>query len=163
MNEIIIEKPRLGDLLELRRILTQWMEKSEVEKNITRIENEILGKIEFNARYWVARESGIPVGIVGLCDPLPQVLSFAKTSRPGKFRILYVAAERQKKGIGRKLVDFLEDEARKEGYKELLVRSAEIYRGSAYGFYEKMGYEKAGTVYAGEDREKPMQVFRKEL
>jgi GNAT superfamily N-acetyltransferase len=148
---------------EIRKILAQWTDRSEVDKYVKRIQNEIAGKIEFNTRYWVARESGAPVGIVGLCDPLPQVLPFAKTNRPGKFKILYVDAEHRGKGIGKKLVDFLENEARKEGYMEVLARSAERYRDTSYGFYEKMGYKKVGTVYAAEDRSKPMQVFRKEL
>ena len=163
MTEIIIEKPTSSDLTEIRKILAQWTDKDEVLKYVTRIENEILGKIEFNTHYWVAKEAGVPVGVVGLCDPLPQVLPFAKTGRPGKFKILYVATEHQKKGIGKKLVDFLENEARKEGYTEVLARSAERYRDTAYDFYERMGYEKVGMVYAGEVRSRPMQVFRKAL
>ncbi|MGC9603140.1 MAG: GNAT family N-acetyltransferase [Minisyncoccia bacterium] len=161
--EIIIDKPKLGDLGEIRKILAQWTDNPEVEKYVKRIQDEITRKIEFNTHYWVARYSGMPVGIVGLCDPLPQVLPFAKTSRPGKFKILYVDGAYRGKGIGKKLVDFLENEARKEGYAEVLARSAERYRDTSYGFYEKMGYKNVGTVYAGEDRSKPMRVFRKEL
>jgi GNAT superfamily N-acetyltransferase len=161
--KIIIDKPNLGDLGEIKGILAQWTDKSEVDKYIKRIKNEIAGKIEFNTHYWVARDSGVPVGIVGLCDPLPQVLPFAKTRHPGKFKILYIDGAYRGRGIGRKLVDFLESEAKKEGYTEVLARSAEKYRDTSYGFYEKMGYKEAGTVHAGEDPSKPMRVFRKEL
>jgi GNAT superfamily N-acetyltransferase len=163
MNEIIIEKPKTDDLPGVKAVLAQWTESSEVDKYVKRIEDEITGKVEFNTRYWAAKESSLVIGVTGLCDPLPKVLPFAKTDRPGELKILYVAGEHQGKGVGRKIVDFLENEARKEGYKELFARSAAVYRGSAYGFYEKMGYEKVGTVHAGEDITRPMQVFRKSL
>jgi GNAT superfamily N-acetyltransferase len=163
MENITVEKPKPSDLTKIRRILAQWTDETEVDKYAKRIENEIAGKVEFNAHYWLAKESGVPMGISGLSDPLPKIVSMARTDRPGELRILYVDAKRNGRGIGKKLVEFLEGEARKEGYTEIMARSAERYRDTAYDFYEKMGYNKVGTVYAGENRSKPMQVFRKEL
>lgn len=163
MNEIIIKKPISDNLEEIRAILAQWTSREEVDKYIKRIRNEIDGKIEFNGQYWVALENGVTVGIVGLSDLLPQLLTFTKTKHPGKYKILYVDSKHRGKSIGEKLVTFIEQEAKRQGYTEFLVRSAEQYRDTAYGFYKKMGYQEVGTVYAGEDRSKPMQVFRKFL
>ena len=159
---INIEKPKISDLEQIRNIFSQWTEIEEVEKYLSRISNEINGQTEFNMQFWVACENKIAVGVVGLSDPLPKVLPFAKTEKPGEIKILYVDTKKQGKGIGRFLVDFIEEEAIAQGYSELLIRSAEKYRETAYRFYEKMDYVKVGVV-DGEDSSKKMQVFGKVL
>ena len=47
----IIVKPETKDLEQIKEILSQWTEIEEVEKYITRISNEIDGKIEFNMQF----------------------------------------------------------------------------------------------------------------
>ncbi len=113
-------------------------------------------------RFWVAEENNEILDIIGLADPLPKVLSFAQTLYPGEIKILYVDSNRIKAGIGRALVTFIESEAVKQNYKELLLRSALRYKDTAWGFYQKMGYETVGML-KGEDGGEEMQVFRKEL
>ncbi|MDD3939668.1 MAG: hypothetical protein PHF49_03405 [Patescibacteria group bacterium] len=46
------------------------------------------------------------------------------------------------KVVGRKMVNFLEHEAKNQNYQELFIRSAQRYQETAYGFYEKMKYIK---------------------
>lgn len=157
----IIVKPETKDLEQIKEILSQWTEIDEVEKYITRISNEIDGKTKFNMQFWVAKGK-IVVGVVGLCNPSPNILSFAKTSNPGEIKILYVDTETQGKGIGKSLVEYIEEQAFRQEYSELLVKSAERYRSTAYGFYEKLGYLKTGIVESGEGS-KRMQVFGKVL
>ncbi|HIH10664.1 TPA: GNAT family N-acetyltransferase [Candidatus Woesearchaeota archaeon] len=157
-----ITKPVTKNIEQIKEILSQWTEVEEVEKYITRISNEIDGKTEFNMQFWIAKEDETVVGVVGLCNPLPKILSFAKTSNPGEIKILYLDTQMQGKGIGKLLVGYVEKEADKQGYSELLVRSAERYRDTAYGFYEKLGYLKTGIVEGGEEFKK-MQVFGKVL
>jgi GNAT superfamily N-acetyltransferase len=158
----MITKPRPNDLPVIEKILSQWTETKEKVKYVNRIEQAIGGKTEYGMRFWVAREGNLCVGVAGLSDPLPKVLSLAKTDKPGEIKILYVDKDSQGKGAGRALIEYLEKSARESGYKELLVRSAERYRETAYGFYEKVGYEKAGKVPGGEEG-KEMQVFGKVL
>lgn len=139
-----------------------WVEKEEVEKYIERIRNEIKGKIEFNLHFWVAKESGNVVGITGLCDPLPKILEFAKTEKPGELKILYLDPKSRGKGFGKELLRFIENEAKNQSYKEILIRSAERFRDTAYGFYGKMGYSKVGVV-ANESGNEQMQLFEKKI
>jgi len=157
-----ISKPKLLDLDQIRKILLQWTEKIEVEKYVERIGKEVQGETEFNMHFWVAKEEDYVLGVVGLSDPLPKVIPLAKTQNPGEVKILYVDTAAQGRGVGKSLVEYVEKEAENVGYSELLVRSANRYKDSAYGFYEKMGYEKVGLVEGG-DELKMMQVFGKVL
>ena len=95
-----------------------------------RISREINGQTEFNMQFWVAKENHTVLGIIGLADPIPKVLPLAKTQKPGELKILYVDNERI-------LVQFIEPEAAKQGYQELLIRSTERYKDTAYVFYKK--------------------------
>jgi GNAT superfamily N-acetyltransferase len=159
---ISIDKPQTVDMVDVKNILSRWVEKEEAEKYIGRIKNEIAGLIEFNLHFWVAREDGVVVGISGLCDPLPKILGFSETDKPGELKILYLDPRFRGKGIGKILLKFIEDKAKREGYKEILVRSAERFKDTAYAFYEKMGYIKVGTVSSDTNSEQ-MQVFLKRL
>ena len=62
----------------------------------------------------------------------------------GKDRIanLFILKEYHKKGIGKKLVELLEKESKKQNSKEIKVRSS-IY---ATSFYQKMGYKKTTGI-----------------
>ena len=159
---MVIKKPKEEDLDKIVAILSQWTKKAEVDKYLRRISNEIDGKTEFNQQFWVAKQNNQVLGVGGLADPLPKVLPLSKTKSPGEIKILYIDQRSQGQGVGRKLVTFLEEEAQNQGYTELLVRSAQKYKDTGWGFYEKIGYEKCGTVSGGEETEL-MQVFRKVL
>lgn len=160
MVEII--KPKAENLEQIKSILEQWTDREEVDKYVARISNEINGRTEFNMQFWVAVEDKNAVGIVGLSNLLPKILFFGKTSNPGEIKILYVDTKRQGKGVGKMLVNFIEHEAKKQKYSELLVRSAFRYRDTAWGFYRKMGYLAKGEIGSGENL-KTMQVFGKLL
>jgi len=160
MEKIVIEKPSTEDLGEIGEILGQWTESEEVYKYLERIKDEIAGKTEFNMCFFVARIDEKIFGIAGLADPLPKVLPFAKTENPGEIKILYVDKNSRRQGIGQALVKFIENEAKEKGYTELLIRSAAKYEETAYGFYKKMGYGKAGVLQR-EIISNKMQVFAK--
>jgi GNAT superfamily N-acetyltransferase len=156
---ITIDKPTNSDISTIKNIMYQWTEKEEVEKYLIRIDNEIKGNIEFNLHFWVARENNDVLGIIGLCDPLPKIIPFSKTKKAGEIKILYVDGQQQGKGVGKSLISFVEQEAERQGYQELLVRSAKKYKDTAYGFYKKMGYSDIGTII--NDKGKSMQLFEK--
>jgi predicted GNAT family N-acyltransferase len=60
-----------------------------------------------------------------------------------KMRQVAVATEHQKKGVGKKLVDFFEEFVREKGYKSIEMHA----RKYAVPFYEKLGYEKYGEEF----------------
>ena len=153
-----IIKPRQSDLEQIKTILCQWTEPAEVEKYLLRFTNEINGQTEYGMQFWIAEDNGVVMGVVGLSDPMPNLLTFAQTKNPGEIKILYVDGQSQGKGIGKELINFIQMEAAKKRYSELLVRSAQKYKLTAYGFYEKLGYTNLGAVGS---ESKQMQVFGK--
>lgn len=157
---LFIAKPKINDIDEISKTMSFWVEKEEVEKYIQRIKSEIKGKTEFNLHFWVAKENKKVVGVAGHCDPLPKILEFAKTKKPGELKILYLDPDSRGKGIGKKLLEFIENEAKNQGCKEILIRSAKRFKDTAYEFYKKMGYGKVGIV-TSENNSEPMQVFEK--
>jgi GNAT superfamily N-acetyltransferase len=159
---ITVEKPQEGDLSAIREILTQWTEREEVEKYAERIRNEIEGETEFNMHFWVAKDNDVVLGVVGLSDPLPKEIPFTRTKYPIQLKMLYVDGEHRGKGIGKELVNFVGNKAEGLGYTEIVLRSAERYKDTAWGFYEKLGYKDVGWVTGGDDK-KNLKVFRKGL
>lgn len=161
-KKIRIRKAYQTDLPQIKSILSEWTEPDEVSKYIGRIDKEIKGKTEFNQQFWVILIDGTVVGIGGLADPLPKVIPMARTPKPAEIKILYVDKHFHKQGIGKKLTSFLEKEAIKQGYSELLVRSAKKYQRTGWGFYEHLDYRKRGQI-EGSKKASSMQVFRKRL
>jgi N-acetylglutamate synthase-like GNAT family acetyltransferase len=160
-NEIKIRKPEINDSGDIREILSQWTEPEEVNSYVERINNEINGKTEFNMEFWIIEINKKLAGVIGLSEPLPKVLPLAKTQKPAEIKILYIKDIYRGQNLGRMLVDFIEDEARRQGYSELIVRSAAKYKETAFGFYKKLGYINIGQVSSGEN--KIMEVFEKIL
>ena len=152
-----IAKPKINDLIGIKQVLEQWTVIDEVEKYLARISSEIKGKIEYSMNFWVIKEGDVVIGVGGLAEPLPIILNFAKTSNPGEIKILYISDSYRRKGFGREMINFLEKEAKIKNYQELFVRSAELYKKTAYGFYKKMGYIQIGKI------ENNMNVFNKIL
>ena len=143
---MIIQKPKIEDLEMIRRILEHWTDLEEVEKYLSRISSEINGQTEYSMNFWVIKEQGLIIGIGGLAKPLPLILPLARSGNPGEIKILYVDDSHRNLGAGKKMVRFLEVEARRQNYQELFIRSAKRYQNTAYGFYEKMGYMKLGEL-----------------
>jgi len=56
---------------------------------------------------------------------------------------VFVDSSNLKKGIGSRLMDYIESIARKRGYKEVVLRSSPI----AFGFYKKLGYKEVKRKY----------------
>lgn len=139
----------------IRKILQQWTGQKEVEKYLSRIESEINGYTEYSMNFWVIKDKKSAIGIGGLAKPLPSILSLAKTDNPGEIKILYLENNYRGKGIGRQMINYLELEAKKQGYEELFTRSARKYKDTAYDFYRKMGYDQIHEL------ENNMSVFHK--
>jgi len=156
-----ILKPRKEDLVEIKNILSQWNDEEYTEIYFSRVRNEIDGILEFNMKFWIAFDNGV-LGVIGLSDLSPDLSIFSKTDKPGQLKILYIDDKMRGKKIGKKLTLFIERETLKQGYKEILVKSAEIYKDTAWGFYEKMGYKQMGLTNNNRNDKKSM-IFQKTL
>lgn len=152
-----IVKPKIEDLDKMFEILLQWTEKEEAEKYIKRIKNEINGITEFNMSFWIIKKDKEVAGVGGLSDIFPSIKTLSKTANPCELKILYLDNKFRGQGFGKILLNFLEEKAKMSKYTELMIRSAERYKNTAYGFYEKMGYQNLGLTNNN------MTVFNKEL
>lgn len=152
-----VRKPKTEDFERIKEILLQWTEKDEVEKYLKRIQNEIEGNIEFNINFWVLDKDNVCIGVGALSDILPELNLFTQTDKSIELKILYLDNLIRGQGLGKLLLTFLENKAKKNHFKEIILRSAERYKDTAYGFYEKMGYAKVGLT------DNNMTVFSKKL
>jgi 2'-5' RNA ligase/GNAT superfamily N-acetyltransferase len=157
MMDIVFRKPETGDIADVRNILNQWTEPEEVEKYCQRINNEIESHTEFNMHFWVSENDGKVVGIGGLADPLPKVIEFCRGGKSVEIKILYLDSAARGLGLGKEFLVFLERQAAESDNDEIIIRSDNKYEKTAWGFYDKMGYMRVGTV------DEDMAVFRKEL
>ncbi len=159
--DLNFETPKLSDLESVEQILKQWNSEEDTIKYRDRIKSEIEGKTEFGMHFWLAKENEAVVGVGGLADPLPKILSYAKTENPGELKILYFDNQARGKGFGTKFLHFLEEQSISQGRTEMLVRSAEEYRETAYEFYKNCGYEDMGSL--PDTTNQAMEIFRKDL
>jgi N-acetylglutamate synthase-like GNAT family acetyltransferase len=79
-------------------------------------------------KYFVAEEKGKVIGIGGFKD--------------NEIKTFYIDIKSHKKGIGKKLIEKLEQEALKNNYKTLKVTSSLF----AEGFYKKCGFKKIKKI-----------------
>ena len=107
--------------------------------------------------FWVIKDEVSAIGVGGLAEPLPIILPLAKSKNPGEIKILYIDNSHHGEGVGKQMIKFLEQEAKRIGHTELFIRSAERYKNTAYGFYKKMGYLESCKL------ENNMSVFYKML
>lgn len=70
-----------------------------------------------------------------------KIVGYIKGSK-NRIGNLFVIGKTHKKGVGKKLVELLEKEAKKQNSKEIKIRSS-IY---AVPFYQKMGYKKTTGI-----------------
>jgi len=153
--------PKNEDLKDIENILNQWTDGEEVEKYLKRIKDQINGRTEYGMNFWTMKEANKIIGVGGLADPLPSILKYASTKNPGELKILYLYEQARGKSFGKKFLLWLEEKAFSQGRNELLVRSAEQYRDTAFEFYKKNGYEDLGQII--NEAGKPMQLFKKIL
>lgn len=159
--DIDFSLPKAEDLTGIANILSQWNDQEEVEKYIARIQNEINGQTEFGMNFYTMKDNNKLIGIGGLADPLPSIMSYAKTPKPGELKILYLDNQARGKNFGKQFLTWLEKQALSQERTELLVRSAEKFRDTAFEFYKACGYEDLGQIENSD--QKPMELFRKEL
>jgi len=92
---------------------------------------EAVGSLAGRREMFVGEEQGRLAGVLGLEGP--EVFTF------------FVAPDRQGRGVGRALLGFVEELARRRGFRRLRV-SASL---TAVGFYERLGYRRTGVTGGG--------------
>jgi len=115
-----IIKPTLNNIIDIQRILKPYVDEGII---LNRDEEEIAANIR---SYKMIYYNDIPIGVGALHIFSPFL---------GEIRSLAVDKKYQKKGIGKKLVKSLLEEAKELGLKEVLVLTYEKE------FFEKLGFK----------------------
>ncbi len=71
-----------------------------------------------------------------------QLIAYTAVSRNSHISQLYVSTDKQRRGLGKMLIDFVEQRAKKAGVSRLSVKASL----NAVRFYEKCGFEITGDV-----------------
>lgn len=153
-GEIRFAKKR--DLPYLKRILEMWVKwegkvlTEEVEGDLDHVRRNLNAfESEVNERYLVAEDlTGRILGMMGLVfEPKAPLKPFARTDRPMELVRAYVDDDfRGGKGVGTALIKHIESLAKSKGATEILLDSVPRYEKSGHGFYDKMGYQRVGTI-----------------
>jgi GNAT superfamily N-acetyltransferase len=130
---------RAEDAATIARLLTQLGYPSgadEVDERLDRL--HVVGD-----RVLVAEADGVVVGLAHL-----QVTPALERERPAaRIGALVVDEAHRGRGVGRALMDALENEARLRGCELLYVTTSER-RDDAHAFYERIGLEQTGRRYS---------------
>jgi putative acetyltransferase len=110
---------------------------------------------EAGGRFWVAARGALIVGCIGM----------APASEAGGIELkkLYVARELRKSGLGSRLVDLVEAQARAERATFIDLWSDTRFT-TAHGFYEKRGYTRSSQTRELHDKSATVEYyFRKAI
>ncbi|KAI0502810.1 acyl-CoA N-acyltransferase [Xylaria bambusicola] len=95
---------------------------------------------------WAARDtSGKVLGLVQLVRGLSEPCVPGDTATHAELRRLYVDTTAHSRGIGKKLIAAVEEQARAEGFKQLWLTVWEN-NPKAAKLYERLGYQKVGEA-----------------
>ena len=140
-NNILLRKATYDDKVEIANVLLDFYNMNDVDEAIQSFNNEL----DKDFHYIVAEEDGKIIGLVTwLMHGLP---------KHGLFELdrICILSEARSKGVGRKLVDTLIDNAsewyNKEGEKirKLYLLTHEDNK-NAHSFYEKVGFSHETTL-----------------
>jgi phosphinothricin acetyltransferase len=135
--QIDLESPRCSDARALLRaavleLIARYNEEDDGQESFAPEEVEQTG-----AAFWVARLNGVPVGCVAL-RPAPTGY-YAGPERAGEIKRMFVQAEARGHGVGRALLSTVEQWARENGYKVIILETGTA-QPEAMGMYARMGY-----------------------
>ncbi|HZG17595.1 MAG TPA: GNAT family N-acetyltransferase [Candidatus Bathyarchaeia archaeon] len=126
---VVKQEDELNDALAVRRIV--FIEEQEVPEDLEIDEHDMLSSPTI---HFVAYHGDKPVGASRLRTYQPGV---------GKIERVAVLASTRGTGLGRAIMDFMEETARANGYAKVKL-NAQCH---AQGFYEKLGYVPYGDVF----------------
>lgn len=140
-----------------RRVYSGYVDPALLSKEGCMRRNGELLRDFVSKRTYVREENGEILGMI----------SFGKTDdndRPGALEIwrLYVAKDAQGRGIGGSLLQFAENEAREEGYSEIVIWTFKR-NVNAVKFYEKHGYRADKEEFLGDPYNAEGVRFRKAI
>lgn len=144
----------MQDITAIQHILRQWVIvpgtteviESEVEEVLAYIKGSIGGT---NTRKYIVAQSpsGEVVGFAGTDLPETDMLEYKTSDNPLELINLYVDTNnRTGKGVGSALYNAIKNNARNNGYTQLMLNSGPRYRESGWPFYMRIIGEPVGEL-----------------
>ena len=145
----------VSDLSQLKPILETWIRfptqtgtllTEEVEETLEEMKTSAEGGND--KKYFVAENpAGHVVGVLGYQPLRAEMLPFSATDRPLEVINAYADIDHRKgKGVGKALLQRIEDEIRNGGHEEFLLNSGPRYRETGWPFWTKMLGAPVGTM-----------------
>jgi len=137
------------DLPSVTNIISQsFSDTEDVQYMINLIKDSLSDTPQYPREFYVVTkdDKGTVVGFLGYRNVTTKLKQFSTGNKPIEIYSLFVDMHVRQKGIGRCLINFLEEYAATNGYDEILVKSADKFKETGWVFYEKMGFTLAGTV-----------------
>lgn len=106
-----------------------------------------------HVKFAVARNEGADGAIVGCC-------AIVLSAEYGEIKRLYVQPAGRGKGIGRGLLELLEQAAREAGCGQMVLETGPS-QPEAMGLYERQGFTRCGPF--GDYRDDPLSVFMRKI
>jgi ribosomal protein S18 acetylase RimI-like enzyme len=139
MEGIAIRRATVADSERIARLVTELGYPTSATQMRKRLE-AILRDEDYDT--WVACDNGEIVGFIGTrIGPL-----YESDDHYGQIMALAVAADHQRRGVGRTLMQAAESTLCERGARELVVTSGN-HRAGAHAFYESSGYAFTGRRY----------------
>jgi ribosomal protein S18 acetylase RimI-like enzyme len=141
MIEAITQSTSRGDITTVLEVLASYvLDVEELQEHKSVLERE-LAELGDNRLLYIAWEDSRPAGVVQLllrhADNDPQLADGVTVAHVHHLRVLY---DRRRQGIGRKLMEFVESEARLMGYRRLTL-GVDSWNTDALAFYRSLGYD----------------------
>jgi N-acetylglutamate synthase-like GNAT family acetyltransferase len=137
---MVIREVRVADARRIAELLGQLGYPADEDAVGRRLER--LERSEADAT-WVAEDGGELVGLVGI--HISQVLAYDRDA--AKVSEIVVDDRYRRRGIGARLMEVAEEEARRRGCVVLFLTTAER-RKDAHAFYRRLGFEETGRRFA---------------
>jgi len=164
-SKIKISSAKISDLKNIKSVLGYWLTAEEVEHYLPYIKNSIYGEkmaIQYDSHYFViSSDKNKIIGVIGYRKPIPKVKKYACTKNPVELNMLYLRPNWRGKGVGRHGLAYLEEQVLIKGYGEILVRSADRFKDTAWGFYDHHDFKRMGKIK--EEKKNYSQVWSRVL
>lgn len=137
-----IRSAQKGDAEKLKPVLDSWIKNAEtgdvIDDEVTEVMNAIEASVNgANARHYVVAtdDSGKAIGVMGLKIPEAKMKAQASTLNPVEIINAFVDPTLRGTGIGKKLVQQLEELALQLGHTEIILNSGPRYKNSGWAFW----------------------------